>query len=179
MTQVGTVYGDALYELALSEGLDSAILAQLGVLEQAFRSEPDYLKLLRSPNLSKSERCGILDEAFRDRVQPYLLNFLKILVEKGYIGSFSQCCEAFTRRYNEDHGILPVTAVTAVALTAEQTAALTEKLSRITGKTIALRNRLDPQVLGGVRLDYDGKRLDDTIAHRLEAIRGLLKKDVL
>ena len=179
MTQVGTVYGDALYELALSEGLDSAILEELGVLEQAFRSEPDYLKLLRSPNLSKSERCAVLDEAFRGRVQPYLLNFLKILVEKGYIGSFSQCCAAFTRRYNDDHGILPVTAVTAVPLSAEQAAALTEKLSRITGKTIALRNRLDPDVLGGIRLDYDGKRLDDTIAHRLEAIRGLLKKDVL
>ena len=179
MTQVGTVYGEALYELALSEGLDSAILAQLGVLEQAFRSEPDYLKLLRSPNLSKSERCGILDEAFRDRVQPYLLNFLKILVEKGYIGSFDQCCTAYTRRYNEDHGILPVTAVTAVPLSAEQADALTQKLSRITGKTISLRSRVNPDVLGGVRLDYDGKRLDDTIAHRLEAIRGLLKKDVL
>ena len=179
MTQVGTVYGEALYELALSEGLDETIRQELEVLEQVFRAEPDYGKLLRSANLSKAERCGILDEAFRERVHPYLLNFLKILVEKGYIGSFSQCCEAFTRRYNEDHGILPVTAVTAVALTAEQTAALTEKLSRITGKTIALRNRLDPQVLGGVRLDYDGKRLDDTVAHRLEAIRGLLKKDVL
>ena len=179
MTQVGTVYGEALYELALSEGLDEAIRQELAVLEQAFRENPDYGKLLRSANLSKAERCGILDEAFRGRVQPYLLNFLKILVEKGYIGSFPQCCEAFTRRYNDDHGILPVTAVTAVPLTPEQTSALTQKLSRITGKTIALRNRLDPQVLGGVRLDYDGKRLDDTIAHRLEAIRGLLKKDVL
>ena len=179
MTQVGTVYGEALYELALSEGLEETIRQELEVLEQVFRAEPDYGKLLRSANLSKAERCGILDEALRERVHPYLLNFLKILVEKGYIGSFPQCCEAFTRRYNDDHGILPVTAVTAVPLTPEQTSALTQKLSRITGKTIALRNRLDPQVLGGVRLDYDGKRLDDTVAHRLESIHSLLKKDVL
>ena len=179
MTQLGTVYGEALYELALSEGLDEAIRQELTVLEQAFREEPDYSRLLRSPNLSKAERCGILDEAFRGRVQPYLLNFLKILVEKGYVGSFPQCCAAFTRRYNEDHGILPVTAVTAVALTPEQTAALTEKLSRITGKTVALCNRVNPDVLGGVRLDYDGKRLDDTVSHRLESIHSLLKKDVL
>lgn len=179
MTQVGTVYGEALYELALSEGLDESIGKELSVLEQAFRENPDYGKLLRSANLSKAERCGILDEAFHDRVHPYLLNFLKILVEKGYIGSFDQCCGAYTRRYNEAHGILPVTAVTAVPLTDRQAAALTEKLSRITGKTISLRSRVDPDVLGGVRLDYDGKRLDDTVAHRLESIHSLLKKDVL
>ena len=179
MTQVGTVYGEALYELALSEGLDETIRQELDVLEQVFRAEPDYGKLLRSANLSKAERCGILDEALRERVHPYLLNFLKILVEKGYIGSFDQCCPAYPRRYNEDHGILPVTAVTAVPLSAEQTDALTKKLSRITGKTISLRSRVNPDVLGGVRLDYDGKRLDDTVSHRLESIHSLLKKDVL
>ena len=75
--------------------------------------------------------------------------------------------------------ILVVTAVTAVALTAAQQARLTEKLSGITGKTIDLRNRVDPNVLGGVRLDYDGKRLDDTVAHRLNAIHGVLKNTVL
>ena len=67
-----------------------AIRQELEVLEQVFRAEPDYGKLLRSANLSKAERCGILDEALRERVHPYLLNFLKILVEKGYIGSFDQ-----------------------------------------------------------------------------------------
>ena len=57
MTQVGTVYGEALYELALSEGLDETIRQELDVLEQVFRAEPDYGKLLRSANLSKAERC--------------------------------------------------------------------------------------------------------------------------
>ena len=49
----------------------------------------------------------------------------------------------------------------------------------ITGKTIELTNRVDPDVLGGIRLDYDGKRLDDTVSHRLEAIRSMLNTTVL
>ena len=56
---------------------------------------------------------------------------------------------------------------------------LSEKLGRITGKQIELHNRIDPSCLGGVRLDYDGQRLDDTVAHRLENIRNLLKNTVL
>jgi F-type H+-transporting ATPase subunit delta len=179
MTEVGTVYGEALYELALEDALTERIRPQLDVLQQSFRQEPAFIRLLSTPSLTKDERCHILDDSFRGKVHEYVLNFMKILTEKGYMRHFCDCCDAYTKRYNQDNGILPVTAITAVALTAEQAERLTGKLSRITGKRIELRNRIDAGVLGGVRLDYDGQRLDDTVSHRLDAIRDLLKTDVL
>ena len=179
MTQVGSVYGEALYSLAREEGLDKTVLEQLKVLEQSFAQEPAFLKLLSAPNLSKDERCKVLDDCFRGKVHAYVLNFLKILTEKGYIRRFSECVEAFRQQYNADHGILCVTAVTAVPLTQAQETRLCEKLAGFTGKTIDLANRVDPACLGGMRLDYDGKRLDDTVSHRLEAIGSLLKNTVL
>ena len=179
MTEAGSVYGEALYELAKEDDLTTKISQQLSVLQESFRSEPDFIRLLSAPNLSKQERCRILDDSFRGSVEPYILNFLKILTEKGYIRYFSDCCDAYTARYDQDNGILRVNAVTAVALTAEQADKLTQKLSRITGKEIALRCRIDPSVLGGIRLDYDGQRLDDTVSHRLDAIRNVLNKTVL
>ena len=60
-----------------------------------------------------------------------------------------------------------------------QTEKLAKKLSGITGKTVLIENQIDADCIGGVRLDFDGKRLDDTVAHRLEAIGGLLKNTVL
>ncbi len=179
MTEVGSVYGQSLYELARDESLDEIIGKELEVLRQSFRQEPDFLRLLSTPNLTKAERCQILDDSFRGKVHAYVLNFLKILTEKGYMRHFSDCCQAYLDRYNQDHGILPVTAVTAVALTSSQEERLKEKLHRITGKQIALEGRVDPSVLGGVRLDYDGQRLDDTVSHRLGALRDLLSKTVL
>ena len=179
MTQVGSVYGEALYTLALEEGLTGAIGAELTVLQQSFAQEPDFIRLLSSPNLSKQERIRILDDSLRGKVHEYVLNFLKILTEKGYVKHFGHCCAAYEELYNHDNGILPVTAITAVALSDEQTEKLTGKLSRITGKQIKLRSRIDPAVYGGVRLDYDGKRLDDTVSHRLDAIRDLLMDTVL
>ena len=179
MTEVGNVYGESLYELAKEENLTKLIGDQLAVLQQAFRQEPDFIRLLSSPNLTKTERCQILDDSFRGRVHGYLLNFLKILTEKGYMRYFSDCCDAYTEHYDQDNGILRVDAVSAVELTDAQKEKLMQKLSRITGKEIALRNRIDPAVLGGIRLDYDGQRLDDTVSHRLDAIRTVLNKTVL
>lgn len=175
----GNVYGEALYDLAKAEGLSEQILRQLQVLKGCFEDAHDFLRLLSSPNLTKQERCAVLDESFRDKVHPYVLNFLKILTEKGYAKQFSESVAAYQEHYNEDNGILPVTAVTAVSLTDGQTQKLMQKLSQLTGKTVELTNRIDPAVLGGIRLDYSGKRLDDTAAHRLADIREKLENTVL
>ena len=179
MTEIGSVYGNALYELAKEDGLTESIGQQLRLLQDSFRQEPDFIRLLSAPNLTKAERCQILDDSFRGKIEQYLLNFMKILTEKGYIRHFDSCAQAYTERYNQDNGILSVTAFSAIALNDDQTARLSEKLGRITGKKIALLNRVDPKVLGGIRLDYDGRRLDDTVSHRLDSIRDLLKTDVL
>jgi len=179
MTGAGSVYGEALYDLAKAENLSAELLQQLSALDESFRSEPDFLRLLSSPNLTKQERCAVLEESFRGKLHDYVLNFLKILTEKGYIRHFSACCGAYREHYNLDNGILPVTAVSAVALSDRQKEKLVEKLSAITGKTIELTNRVDPGVLGGIRLDYSGNRLDDTVQHRLASIRDMLNNTVL
>ena len=179
MSQVGTVYAQALYSLTKDEACSEAVLKELAVLNESFENEPKFLHLLSAPNLSKDERCGILDQSFRGKVHPYVLNFLKILTEKGYMRRFSDCCKAFRQLYNEDHGILEVFAYTAIPLNEDQKGRLSQKLQAVTGKTIDLCNRVDPGCLGGVRLDYDGKRVDDTVSHRLNDISALLKNTVL
>ena len=151
----------------------------MAALRDGFRQAPEFIRLLSSPSLTKAERCQILDDSFRGKVHPYVLNFLKILTEKGYMRHFGDCCKAYTAHFDQDNGIVRVTAVTAVALTDSQSARLTEKLSRSTGKQVILHNRVEPGVLGGVRLDYDGQRLDDTVSHHLDAVRELLSKTVL
>ena len=178
MSQIGTVYGQALYDLAREEGLTELILQQLQVVRSCLEAEPQYPELLSSAALSKHERCRLLDDSMGS-VHPYLLNFLKILTEKGYVRRFSDCHRTYQQCYYRDHNMLPVTAVTAIALSDGQIQRLQEKLSSITGKTILLSNQVDVQLIGGIRLDYDGKQVDDTISHRLDSVRQLLKNTVL
>ena len=179
MTAQANVYGQAFYTLAKDENCDRQILEELSVLDESFADAPDYLRLLSAPNLSKEERVRILDTAFRGKVHPYVLNFMKLLTEKGYIRLFRDCFRVFREEFDRDHGILEVCAVTAVALTADQTERLTQKLAKVTGKVIDLRNRIDPACLGGVRLEMEGEQLDGTVQNRLDNIRRQLTETVL
>ncbi len=179
MTQVGRVYGEALYSLAREERITEAVLSDLTALHTIFQQERGFLRLLCAPNIPKQERCQVLDNSFRGKIQQYVLNLMKLLTENGYMREFSSCCDAYRAQFYQDHGILPVQAVTAVPLAEAMQKKLKNKLSQVTGKTIELNCKVDPQVLGGIRLDFDGKRLDDTVQHRLEAIGSLLKNTVL
>jgi F-type H+-transporting ATPase subunit delta len=179
MTQIGTNYGGGLFELAADENLSEEILTQLQVLSESFSQEPGFLRLLGTHSIPKAERCKIVDDSFAGNVHPYVVNFLKILTEKGYVRHFQDCCQAYRLRYNQANNILPVTAVTALALSDTQKARLQAKLEEQTGKTVDLTNRIDPDILGGIRLDFDGKCVDDTLSHRLENIRHLLKNTIL
>lgn len=179
MTRIASVYAQALYDLAKDEGLSEEILAELRILSDAFAKEPDFVRLLATPSLAKEERLNILDSSFAGKVQPYVLSFMKILTEKGYMRHFADCCAAYKEQYNEDHHILTVKAVTAVPIRSEQADRLAAKLKAITGKEIELSNVVDPSCLGGVRLDYDGKRVDDTLQHRLAAVHSMLKNTIL
>ena len=127
MTEIARMYGGSLYDLAAEEGLETRILEELDAVADILKQDPEYLHLLSIPSIPKKERCALLDEAFRGKVHLYVLNFVKILCEKGTLRELPGCARAFRVKYNQAHGILEATAVTAVPMSADQTARLHEK----------------------------------------------------
>lgn len=174
MTAAEKEYGGALFALASEENLLDEVAQGLRAALAAIRGNPEYLKLVENPAMKKDERLALLDGAFRGNVHPYVLNFLKILCERGMLASLPGCCDEYRDSLYEARGILPVTAWTAAPLDEKQTKALTEKLEKTTGKQVLLTCRTDASLLGGVRLSYAGRELDGTVKGRLDKLREIL-----
>lgn len=171
-------YSRALYELAQETGAEVTILEEIKAVRAAFAENPDYVSLLDTPALPKEQRLALLDEAFSS-LSPYHLNFLRILCEKHGIRQYSACADGYEDLYDQTHGILRATAITAVKMTAGQCDALTRKLQTMTGKTVLLHNEVDPQILGGVTLRFGGVQLDGSLQSRLEELRKSLKRAIV
>ncbi|MCC8138563.1 MAG: ATP synthase F1 subunit delta [Clostridiales bacterium] len=179
MTQTARVYGGSLYQLAAEESLTDTIRTQMSEVLDLFRENPDYLALLTEPSIAKEERTGLIETAFGPCAERYLVNFLKLLCEKGILREYAGCCEEYTRRYNSDHNIAEAVVTSAVPLTEEQTAALNDKLEEQTGKTVILTKKVDPSVVAGLRVELEGKQLDGTVQGRMAGISRKLKEVVL
>ncbi len=179
MTETAKRYGGSLYDLAAEEGLEQDILNDVEGCAKIMAENPDYLHLLSMPNLPKKERCGLIDEAFANQVHPYVVNFMKILCENGTLRELRGCAREYRLRYNDAHGIVEATAIAAVPLSEENRAHLEAKLCAMTGKTVQLETKVDPSVLGGIRLDMEGARMDGTVQARLDALRRSIASAVL
>ncbi len=179
MTKAGEIYGRSLYDLARDEGISGEILKEMDVLQGIFKENPDYIRLLSEPSIPKKERLGLLDEAFGNDINAYLLNYLKLLTEKGFLREFNSSLKTFRSIYNKDNGIAEAVVVSPMGLKEEEKARLKEKLQSITGKSIILTEKTDPEVLGGVRVTVDGKLFDGTVRGRLNELKRRVDETVL
>ncbi len=179
MMKDSDLYGQSLYDLASSENLADDILCQMQTVRKLFTENPDYVRLLTEPSIPKKQRLALLDEAFGSDMQPYLLNFLKILVENGIVRDFGGCCRRYTALYNADRGIAQAEVTSAVPLSGQQLERLRAKLEEISGKKIQLQPKVDPSVLGGLRVSLEGKLLDGTVKGRLDDLRRKVSETVM
>jgi F-type H+-transporting ATPase subunit delta len=179
MTTATSLYGQSLYDLAAEEGLSEEILMQMEAVEKIFAENPDYITLLLEPSIPRRERLGLLEEAFKDQLHPYLLNFLMILLENNLLRGFGSCSRTYRGSYYKDHGIAEATVTSAVALTDEQSDSLKAKLEKISDKRILLRQKVDSSLLGGLRVEIEGKLLDGTVMGRLTDLRKKVSETVL
>lgn len=179
MTQTARLYGGSLYALAAEEQLTEVLMQQTQEIRKIFRETPEYLRLLSEPSIPFAERKGLIEDAFGAQAEQYLVNFLKLLCERGILGEYAGCCEEFVRRYNLEHGIAEAVVTSAVALDEKQMSALKAKLEKISGKKVALQQKTDPAVMAGLRVELEGRQLDGTVQGRLDGISRKLNEIIV
>ena len=171
-------YGKALFLITEEDGKTERVLADIKTAKAVFEKNPEYANLLDTPALPKDERVGLVDKAFSG-LDESLVNLIKIVAERRIAHLFGKIADEYLALYDESRGIERVEAVTAVALTDAQKKALTEKLGRLTGKTVIVRNTVDRSILGGVKLRYSGVQLDGSVKTRLDKFEAALRDTVI
>ena len=175
---VKSEYGRALFLLAKENGSVEKIKCDLAVAIAVLKENPEYIKMLDTPAISKKEKLALADEAFSS-VDESVSNLIKILSERHIVATMPDVYKTYISLYNEDTGIEEVEVITAIALSEAQADAMKKKLAGITGKTIILKNTVDDKILGGVKLRYEGKQIDASLKTRLDGFAESLRNIII
>ena len=171
-------YGKALFLLAEEDGAIETVRSEVSIAYSVLSENPEYVKILDTPAISKDEKLKLADEAF-STLSDNVKSLIKILCERRAVHTFSSVYATFLALYNEKMGIVDVEAVTAIPMSASQLDTLKVKLENMTGKTIVIKNTVDPSILGGVKLRYLGIQIDGSVKTKLDGFAESLKNIVI
>ena len=169
------VYAGALFDLGREEGSLASIAADLHAFADVLHGlDGDLQAFFHLPQLRREEKRRIINLAFGDKLGRPVLGLLNILVEKRREPLFDTIVAEFDILLDRHEGRVQVSVTSARKLDADLADALRTALEQRTHQKVVLSERIDPDVLGGIRVNIGDRVLDGTVRRRLQDMRRAL-----
>jgi F-type H+-transporting ATPase subunit delta len=176
-TDVGARYAQALFDLAIENDELAAVEADLKTLEALRAASAELRTVLTSPKFTAEDKArGLAAVADRAGLKPTTRKFLGLLAANGRAGALEVIIKAFHRLAADRRGVVSAQVVTAVPLTEAQAASLAAALRTALGKDPQIETRVDPAILGGVKVRVGSRLYDASLKSKLDSLKFVLKR---
>lgn len=176
--RVADRYAKSLLDLAVDRSQLDVIKADVDSLLE-MSGNRDLAILLESPVVNPGKKKAIFAELLeKSGADELTKKFVEILIAKGREGDLVGILGAFNDQYRTLKKISTVQVTSAAALSADEVSAIKGQLvaGGMTEADVEVTTAVDPKLLGGFVLEFDGKVYDASVAHKLNEIRKELTK---
>jgi F-type H+-transporting ATPase subunit delta len=176
-TNVGGRYAQALFDLASESDRIAAVEDDLNALKAMRAESADLRRVLDSPVFDADERARALNAiAERAGFQPLTRKFLGLLAGNRRTASLPAVIEGYRRLSAAHRGAVEAEVTTAVPLTDAQREDLAAALGHSIGKAPEITHRVDPSILGGIKVKVGSRLFDGSVKSRLDQLKFALQR---
>lgn len=168
------VYAAALFELAREAGTIDDTRDELDELVKLEKQEPDFAALMASSAIGTERREAALETLFRGRLSDTVLNALLVMNRNERSGLVAALSRRFVVRLDRHANQVVVTATSAFELSKDQKKDVLSTAAEITGKTPLVDFVVAPELLGGLVLQIEDWRFDNSVRRQLRVARTRL-----
>jgi len=143
---------------------------ELADFATAVRDVPELRTALRNPQLEPRTKVAVLDDLLGESDQ-LLRNFLRLVAEKGRIGSIEEIAREFDRLMAREERRLNVELTTARELSDQEAQELLQQIEQASGRRIEATRRVDQNLIGGFVLQAGSMRVDASVRGRIQGLR--------
>jgi F-type H+-transporting ATPase subunit delta len=177
VSNVGERYAQALFDLANEQGAVAAVEADLKSLKAALADSPDLRTLVGSPAFSAENKGkGLAAIAAKAKFNATTVKFLGLLSANGRASALSEVITGFERLAAAARGVVAAKVTSAVPLTAAQSKNVAAALRQALGKDPEIETRVDPSILGGIKVQVGSRLFDASLRSKLDSLKFALKR---
>ena len=172
--RVADRYAKSLLDLALERNDLPVIKGDVDALLDMVDSSRELEVLLASPIVNPSQKKSILKEIIgKSGMNELTQTFINVLISKGRESDLVGILKAFDSQYKEMMKISTVQVTSATELSQTELSAIKQQLIAAgkTEATVDLETSVDPAIIGGFILEFDGKVYDASVRHKLNQLR--------
>jgi F-type H+-transporting ATPase subunit delta len=164
-------YTKALFQLAREAGEEEKVGQEVEQFYSAY-SQTELQQVLTNPAFGLDVRKRILRRVTESQQLSALTShFLSLLSDRDRLPHLAGIVSCYRRLLNEVKGRVEAKVVSASALGTEQVEQLRGRLRAISGKDVILEQETDASLLGGLRIELEGKIYDGSIRTQLENMK--------
>lgn len=171
---VATTYADALHGAAVDQESVDEVARDLGDFVAAMRESRELTLALTSPDVQPADRRAVI-EALTEGAHELVRNFLLVLLDRGRLPDLPDIQRAFASKVTEAEGRIEVHAITAIPLTDDLRKRVVDKLEEKTGRRVELSESVDPEIIGGLVLEFGASVVDASLRTRLARLGADLR----
>ena len=164
---VSLTYGAALYEAAKDVGKVEQILDEVQQLSRLIEGSEEISEFLNSPAIAPKEKKDVVEKTQKGIFCDEIINFVFVLIDKDRTAEIKRIARHYRRLYDQDAGVAEGVIYSVVPLKDEQLHRFEEEMSRLLQKKVKLKNRIDKKLIGGIKIQVDGKMIDQSYQHDL------------
>lgn len=177
VSNVGGRYAQALFDLARDQNEVAAVEADLKSLKAALADSRDLRILLGSPTFNADDKGrGLAGIAKAAGFSGTTRKFLGLLAANGRAGALADVITGFERLSADARGVVSAQVTTALPLTAAQAKGLAQALRQALGKDPEIETRVDPAILGGIKVRVGSRLFDASLRSKLDSLKFALKR---
>ncbi len=158
-------YAQAIYDIAKENNQVNDYLDLAIALIDAGNHNQQLFDYLASGNVGLDEKSVLIKDIIEGN--EYFSNWLLILLESGKGRYLREYIDEFINIYNEEHGISNGYVWTTEPIDQSIINKFEELVSKKLNKEIKLQNKINKQIIGGVRLEVGDNVWDNTIKNKL------------
>jgi F-type H+-transporting ATPase subunit delta len=176
-TEVGARYARALFDLAKDEGQVAAVEGDLKALKSFSAESADLHTLIISPIFTAEDKAkGLAAIAERAEFNALTKKFLAFVAIQRRVSALPSIITSFQALSAAYRGVVSAQVTTAIALTDAQAAGLQAALRLALGKDPEIETRIDPSILGGVKVRVGSRLYDASLKSKLDSLKFALKR---
>ncbi len=169
-------YAKALFELASENKTIESVAQSLGGLSAALAASSDLAAMTVNPLLSRDAGANaIAAVAASMKLDALTSKFLGVLAQNRRLGELANIIRAYESLASAHRGEATAEVTSAHPLDAAQVTALKAKLKAKVGRDVAIAQKVDPALLGGLIVKIGSQMIDSSIKTRLNTLATAMK----